>query len=89
MRFPLMSVGNFTFEETPLNKGFIGGKIFATNKETGEEISRTYKRFHTGKTNKFDVLAQLMYELVPPQPSEENNDTNEEAIIEGISDEKD
>ena len=38
----------------------------------------TYKKFHTGKTNKFDVLAKLMYKLVPPEQPEENNDTDEE-----------
>ena len=72
MRFPLMSVGNFKFDDCPLNRGLIGGKIIATNLETGEEISKNYKVFHNGKTNKFDILSQLMYELVPPPEKDEN-----------------
>ena len=72
MRFPLMSVGNFTFEDEPINKGLIGGKVIATNSETGEVASKIYKKFHTGKTNKFDVLAQLMHEIIPPEASSEN-----------------
>ena len=72
MRFPIMSVGDFTFEEEPVNKGLIGGKVIATNQATGEQFSKMYKRFHTGKTNKMDDLAQLMYELVPPESTNEN-----------------
>lgn len=74
MRFPLMSVGNFTFEDEPINKGLIGGKIIATNSETGEVNSKVYKKFHTGKTNKMDVLTQLMYEMVPPGTSNDNEE---------------
>lgn len=78
MRFPLMSVGKFTFEEEPVNKGLIGGKIIATDTETGTSIFKNYKRFHNGKTNKFDVLAQLMYELVPPETSDEKEEDSVE-----------
>lgn len=74
MRFPLMSVGVFTFEDEPVNKGLIGGKVIATNHETGETVSRVYKNFHTGKTNKMDVLAQLMYEMVPPASTDDNEE---------------
>lgn len=73
MRFPIMSVGDFTFEEEPVNRGLIGGKVIATNHSTGEQVSRMYKRFHTGKTNKMDILAQLMYELVPPEKEPEDD----------------
>lgn len=73
MRLPMMTVGRFTFEEEPANKGLIGGKVIATDTETGTSISRNYKKFHNGKTNKFDVLAQLMYELIPPS-SDENSE---------------
>lgn len=73
MRFPLMSVGVFTFEDEPVNKGLIGGKVIATNTETREVFSKTYKKFHTGKTNKFDVMAQLIYELEPPKSMEAEN----------------
>ena len=78
MKSLLMQVGDFAFEDSPVNKGLIGGKIIATNSKTGETTSMTYKKFHTGKTNKFDVLAKLMYKLVPPEQPEENNDTDEE-----------
>jgi len=75
MRHILMSVGNFDFEDMPINKGLIGGKVIAVNKETGEEISKIYKIYHTGKTDKIDVLAKLMYELVPPEnPTEDNSE---------------
>ena len=59
MKQLMMAVGDYTFEDSPINKGLIGGKIIATNTKTGEQLSRTYKVFHTGKTNKFDVLASL------------------------------
>lgn len=77
MRFPLMSVGKFTFEDEPIDKGLIGGKVIATNSETGEVASKIYKKFHTGKTNKMDILAQLMYEMVPPETS---NDDEEDKV---------
>ena len=31
MRFPIISVGDFVFEDEPINKGLIGGKVIATN----------------------------------------------------------
>lgn len=80
MRSLLISAGDFTFEDAPINKGLIGGKVIATNTLTGEEISRVYNKFHTGKTNKFDVLAKLMYELAPPASPQEDNHPNEEAL---------
>ena len=52
----MLSIGDFIFEDMPLNKGLIGGKIIATNKQTGEVQSRIYQRLHTGKTNKISVL---------------------------------
>ena len=72
MRFLLMSVGDFIFEDEPINKGLIGGKIIATNTKTEESISKVYKHFHTGKTNKFEVMAELMYQLVPPDDKKDS-----------------
>lgn len=79
MRYKLISVGEYAFYDEPYYRGLIGGRIIATNPDTGEEISQYYKKFHTGKTNKFDVLAQLMYKVAPPQKEEEEKD---EAFIE-------
>lgn len=56
MKKVMLSIGDFIFEDMPLNKGLIGGKIIATNKQTGETQSRIYQRLHTGKTNKISVL---------------------------------
>ena len=84
MRFPLMTLGDFTFFDEQTGKGFIGGKIVATNNQTGEEVSRIYINFHNKKTNKFDVLAVLVHKLVPPPPpeeEEENGGTSVEAKL--------
>ena len=80
MRFMLIAAGDYIFEDEPINKGLIGGKIIATNKTTKEVTSRVYKHFHNGKNNKYDVLTQLLYELAPPPKEEEENngDTIEE-----------
>lgn len=86
MRYKLISVGEYAFYDEPVNKGLIGGKIIVVNPDTGEEISQSYKKFHTEKTNKFDVLAQLMYKVVPPQKEEEEKD---EAFVEEESDNED
>lgn len=67
MRRFLTMVGNYKFEESPGNGGFIGGTIYATNMETQETTSRFYKRLHNGKTNKWDVIGKLITELVPPE----------------------
>ena len=85
MRYKLISVGKYAFYDEPYYRGLIGGRIVATNPDTGEEISQYYKKFHTGKTNKFDVLAQLMYKVAPPQKEEEKD----EAFIEEESDNED
>lgn len=74
MRTPIITVGNFTFEKEPVNKGLIGGKVIATDTETGKTVSKTYKRFHTGKTNEFEVLAELMHEIIPPPPPSESEE---------------
>ena len=86
MRYKLISVGEYAFYDEPYYRGLIGGRIVATNPDTGEEISQYYKKFHTGKTNKFDVLAQLMYKVAPPQKKEEEKD---EAFVEEESDNED
>lgn len=86
MRYKLISVGEYAFYDEPYYRGLIGGRIVATNPDTGEEISQYYKKFHTGKTNKFDVLAQLIYKVAPPQKEEEEKD---EAFIEEESDNED
>lgn len=86
MRYKLISVGEYAFYDEPYYRGLIGGRIVATNPDTGEEISQYYKKFHTGKTNKFDVLAQLMYKVAPPQKEEEEKD---EAFVEEESDNED
>lgn len=80
MRFMLIAAGDYIFEDEPINKGLIGGKIIATNKSTNEITSRIYKHFHNGKDNKYDVLMQLLYELAPPpkEEEEENERTAEE-----------
>ena len=68
MRNLLISVGEYQFFDEPSNKaGLIGGNIVAINPDTTEEVSRIYKKLHTGKTNKYDVLAKLIIELVPPE----------------------
>lgn len=84
MRLPMITLGDFTFFDEQTGKGFIGGKIVATNNQTGEEVSRIYKNFHNKKTNKFDVLADLVHELVPPSPPEE--ESNGESTKETESD---
>lgn len=83
MRYKLFSVKNFLFEDEPNAKGFIGGTIIASNLDTGEDVDkRVYKRFHNGRTNKFDVVGQMVKELVPPDEPEEteNSDENSESI---------
>jgi hypothetical protein len=72
----LLNVGDFRFEDVQSPKGLIGGKILATNLKTKEQFSKPYKRFHSGNTNKFDMLTELMYELVPPTEGE--NDESKE-----------
>ena len=74
MRYKLMSVGEYTFYDEPYYRGLIGGRIIATNPETGEKKSKFYKKFHTGKTDKFNVLEQLMLEMVPPTPSQQGEE---------------
>lgn len=74
MRNLLMSVGKFQFFDEPCNKGLIGGKIIAINPNTREEKSYPYKRFHTGKTNKFAILTKAIYELEPPEENKDNED---------------
>ena len=74
MRNILIAAGDYIFEDEPVNKGLIGGKIIATNQATGETTSRMYKHFHNNKTNKYDVLTQLLYELAPPPKEEDNNE---------------
>ena len=82
MRNILIAAGDYIFEDEPVNKGLIGGKIVATNQATGETTSRMYKHFHNGKDNKFDILTQLLYELAPPQKEEEENgESGEEAEL--------
>lgn len=85
MKYPLISAGQFKFEDSPINKGLIGGKIIATNLETGEQFFKIYKKYHNGKTDKFDVLAQLMYELQPPKEETENGNDTQESIKDGNS----
>lgn len=63
----LLKVGDFRFDDIQSPRGFIGGKILATNEKTKEQFSKPYKKFHSGNTNKFDVLTELMYELIPPE----------------------
>ena len=77
MRNLLISVGEYQFFDEPSNKnGLIGGKIIANNLDTKEEFFRIYKRYHTGKTDKYNVLAKLVTELVPP-PEEETLEDEE------------
>ena len=86
MRYKLITVCEYAFYDEPINKGLIGGKIIAVNPDTGEEISQFYKKFHNGKTDKFDVLAKLMHKVAPPQKEEEEKD---EAFVEEESDNED
>lgn len=80
MRFRLMSVGPYIFENEPCNKsGLIGGKVIAVNPETGEEISRNYKKFHNGKTDKFNVMAKMIMELIPPEEEEDDGEDVDES----------
>lgn len=84
MKNLLISVGEYQFFDEPSNKnGLIGGKIIANNPDTKEECFRTYKRYHTGKTDKYNVLAKLITELVPPEKKDE-----EDGIIEAKSEEE-
>ena len=79
MRFQLLSVGEYNFFDEPANNGgLIGGKVIAINPETGEEVSRMYKKFHTGKTNKYDVMAKLIMELIPPEEESITEDDSSE-----------
>ena len=83
MRNLLISVGEYQFFDEPSNKnGLIGGKIIANNPDTKEELFRTYKRYHTGKTDKYNVLAKLITELIPPEKKDEEDeaDSKEEQI---------
>ena len=83
MKNLLISVGEYQFFDEPSNKnGLIGGKIIANNLDTKEEFFRTYKRYHTGKTDKYNVLAKLITELIPPEEKDEEDeaDPKEEQI---------
>lgn len=83
MKNLLISVGEYQFFDEPSNKnGLIGGKIIANNPDTKEEFFRTYKRYHTGKTDKYNVLAKLITELIPPEKKDEEDeaDSKEEQI---------
>ena len=75
MRYLLVKAGEYMFYDEPANRGFLGGRIIAVNPDTDEEVSKTYKKFHTGKTDKFEVLSKLLAELAPPE--EEINDEEE------------
>ena len=87
MRNLLMSVGDFQFFDEPSNKGgLIAGKIVAINPLAEGEITRSYKRFHTGKTDKFNVLAKLIMELVPPDDEEEKEENEESNTEEELGD---
>lgn len=74
MKHLLISAGDYQFFDEPLNKGLLGGKIIASNSITKEETFRIYKKFHTGKTNKFNILEQLMIELIPPAPKQQDTE---------------
>lgn len=75
MKNLLISVGEYQFFDEPSNKnGLIGGKIIANNPDTKEEFFRNYKRYHTGKTDKYNVLAKLITELVPPEKKDEEDE---------------
>lgn len=74
MRRFLTMVGDYKFEESPGNGGFIGGTIYATNMKTRETTSRMYKKLHNGKTNKWDVIGKLVTELVPPEDFQSKKD---------------
>lgn len=78
MRYLLMSVGEHKFFDEPTKGGLIGGKVVAVNLETGEETSKIYRKYHTGKTDKFGVLAQLIAEVAPPPPPEEEQEVEKE-----------
>lgn len=78
MRNLLISVGEYQFFDEPSNKnGLIGGKIIANNPDTKEEVFRTYKRYHTGKTDKYDILAKMITELIPPPEEKETLEDEE------------
>lgn len=78
MRNLMISVGQYQFYDEPYNKGLIGGKIVAINPDTGEQQSYPYKRFHTGKTNKFEVLAKIIYLLEPPEENKDDENEKED-----------
>ena len=83
MKNLLMSIGKYQFFDEPSNKnGLIGGKITAINSETGEKVSKTYQRFHTGKTTKYYTLGQLMAELAPPEEEKEEVKDDDNRISE-------
>ena len=74
MRYLLVTAGNFTFEDEPVNKGLIGGRIIATNLETGHVVIKPYIKYHSGQTTKYSVLTDLMMELAPPPQNEEKEE---------------
>lgn len=73
----LLAVDKYRFEE-PVQQNKFLGTIYAINTETGEVQTRTFRTLHNGKTNKFDVLANFMTDLVPPSemPVEDANVDN-------------
>ena len=77
MKKLLISVGDYDFFDEPSNKGgLIGGKITAINPDN--TVSKNYKNLHTGKTDKYNVLAKLILELVPPEDENEKDNTEKE-----------
>lgn len=74
MRRLLTTAGHYKFEEEIYPKGFIGGKIIATNLETREQTSRVYKIYHNNKTDKWNVLGKLITELIPPEELQQKKD---------------
>lgn len=77
-RIFLLNVGDYRFEDVQDQRGLIGGKILAINTKTKEQFSKPYKKYHSGNTNKFDMLTELMYELVPPTEEGEKDDASAE-----------
>ena len=71
MRITIMTVGDIVIEDEPARKsGLIGGRIYARNTTTGEEIHKNYRTLHDGRTTKWSLAGELLKQMLPPE--EEN-----------------
>ena len=70
----ILTVGPVVLEEEVYKSDFIGGKIYATNKVTGETYEETWKKLHGGKSNRWSVMANCVSAVAPKEVDTSNED---------------